>query len=69
MIQSKSQLISIAQTYYTSKGATRKGAKGTKAPPLAKLKLRNKIKCRVVLNFFVSVICSCVIWPIYGLNN
>jgi len=33
------------------KGATREGAKGAEAPPLAKLKLRNKIKCRIVLNF------------------
>jgi len=36
------------------KGATRGGAKGAEAPPLAKLKLRKKIKYRIVLIFFVS---------------
>jgi len=34
-------------------------AKGAEAPPLAKLKLRKKIKYRIVLFFFVSR----VIWP------
>jgi len=36
------------------KGATREGAKGAEALPLAKSKLRYKVKCRIVLNFFVS---------------
>jgi len=35
------------------KGATREGAKGAEAPPLAKSKLRNKIKNLVVSIFFV----------------
>jgi len=37
---------------------------GTEVSPLAKSKLRKKIKYRIVLIFFcVSVIWSCVIWP------
>jgi len=36
------------------KGATREGAKWAEAHPLAKLRLRNKIKYRIVLIFFVS---------------
>jgi len=39
---------------FPTKGATREGAKVAKAPPLAKSKLRNKIKYRVFLIFFVS---------------
>jgi len=34
-----------------NKGATRGGAKGTEAPLLVKLKLREKIKYRIVLIF------------------
>jgi len=33
------------------KGTTRKGTKGAETPPLAKSKLRNKIKYRIVLIF------------------
>jgi len=52
------------------KGATREGAKGAEAPPLDNSKLTNKIKYRTVLMFFcVSVIWSCVIWPIHGFKN
>jgi len=36
------------------KGATRGRAKGDEAPPLAKSKLREKIKYRIVLIFFMS---------------
>jgi len=36
-----------------SKGATREGAKGAEAPPLAKSKLRKNVKYRIVLIFFV----------------
>jgi len=46
----------IAAYYIVCTGATREGAKGDEGPPLAKLKLRNKIKYRIVLIFFVSVI-------------
>jgi len=35
-----------------TKGATREGAKGAEAPPLAKSELRKKIKYRIVLIFF-----------------
>jgi len=36
------------------KGATREETRGAEAPPLAKTKLRNKIKFRIALIFFVS---------------
>jgi len=36
------------------KGTTREGAKEAEAPPLAKSKLRKKIKYRIILVFFVS---------------
>jgi len=49
---------------------TREGAKGAEPPPLAKPKLRKKIKYRKILIFFcVSVIRSCVISAIYGIKN
>jgi len=34
-----------------AKGATREGAKGAEALPLAKSNLRKKIKCQIVLIF------------------
>jgi len=37
-----------------TKGATREGAKGAEAPPLAKSKLKKEIKYRIVLVFFMS---------------
>jgi len=37
-----------------SKGATREGAKGAEAPPLAKSTSQKQIKYRVGLIFFVS---------------
>jgi len=42
----------ITLKIFLTKGATREGAKRAEAPPLAKSKLRRKIKYRIALIFF-----------------
>jgi len=44
----------LGNTDILAKDATREGATETEDPPLAKSKLRKKIKYSIVMNFFVS---------------
>jgi len=53
LIKKKNVIFNQVPKWVTFKGATRGGDKGPKVPSLAKSKLRNKIKHRIVLIFFV----------------